>query len=185
MASRLRFSYVWLSLAFVFFVASFAQAAVKEEIDYQSLFDSQLKRNGKFLDLNGKKIGDEGVRFLIGSPVIAGLEKLDLRYNDLSAEGARLLSSAQFPKLKKLILRHNILGDAGALEVAASSGFPVLEELQLNWAEVRDEGALAFAENRDRFPRLKKLDLRGNFLSGDTKETLKQKLSYLKSLELY
>ncbi len=183
MASRLRLSFICIALAFIF--ASVVHAAVLEEMDYQSLFNSQLKRNGKFLDLNGKKIGDAGVQFLIGSSLIAGLEKLDLRYNDLSAEGARLLSSAQFPKLKKLILRHNILGDAGALAVAASSGFPVLEELQLNWAEVRDEGALAFAENRERFPQLKKLDLRGNFLSGETKETLKKKLSHLKSLELY
>jgi Ran GTPase-activating protein (RanGAP) involved in mRNA processing and transport len=87
-------------------------------------------------------------------------------------------------KLKVLILRHNILGDAGSLALAKSGSFPNLEEIQLGWTETRDAGALGFGETKN-FPKLKKLDLRGNFLANKTKDELKKSLAHLKSLKLF
>jgi Ran GTPase-activating protein (RanGAP) involved in mRNA processing and transport len=83
-----------------------------------------------------------------------------------------------------LILRHNILGDAGTTALARSDSFPKLEEIQLGWTETRDAGALAFGRT-GKFQNLKKLDLRGNFLSNETKEELKKSLSHLKTLKLF
>jgi Ran GTPase-activating protein (RanGAP) involved in mRNA processing and transport len=152
-------------------------------LDYAELFNKNLKKGGQYLNLNGQKIGDAGITALVKNPLIQNLVKIDLRYNGISSEGARVLAQASFPKLKELILRHNILGDEGAEAIALSEGFPKLEALQLGWAEVRDRGALAFVDRK--ITALEKLDLRGNFLANSTKDTLKQKLSHLKSLKLY
>jgi Ran GTPase-activating protein (RanGAP) involved in mRNA processing and transport len=59
-----------------------------------------------------------------------------------------------------------------------------LQELQLGWNEIRDAGALAFGKT-DSFPKLQKLDLRGNFLAGATKDALKKSLGHYKALKLY
>ena len=83
-----------------------------------------------------------------------------------------------------MILRHNILGDAGSEALAKSNSFPNLEEMQLGWTETRDAGAQAFGKS-DKFKKLKKLDLRGNFLASETKEELKKSLGHLKSLKLF
>jgi len=54
----------------------------------------------------------------------------------------------------------------------------------VGWNEIRDEGALAFARSQN-FPKLKVLDIRGNFLANKTKETLRKNLAHLKSLKLF
>ena len=95
-----------------------------------------------------------------------------------------LAKMSPLPKLRSLILRHNILGDAGTMALAKSGSFPNLEEMQLGWTETRDAGALAFGSS-DKFKKLKKLDLRGNFLANKTKEELKKSLAYLKTLKLF
>ena len=163
----------------------FSQELDKIQIDYGVIFEKGLKRNGKLLNLSGKKIGDEGMKRLVSSGALEKVEKIDLRYNKITASGAELFAKvAPLSKLRVLILRHNILGDAGAIALANSSSFPNLEEMQLGWTETRDAGALAFG-NTDKFQSLKKLDLRGNFLANKTKEELKKSLGRLKSLQLF
>ena len=158
---------------------------LKSSIYYDLLFKKSLKRNGKILNLSGKKIGDKGVKHLVSSSYLVRVEKIDLRYNEITAVGAELLAQiSPLPKLKSLILRHNILGDAGTKALAKSGSFPNLEEMQLGWTETRDAGALAFGSS-DKFKNLKKLDLRGNFLANKTKEELKKSLAYLKTLKLF
>ena len=157
----------------------------KASVDYDVLFKEGLKRRGKLLNLSGKKIGDEGVRHLIASKVLENAEKIDLRYNEITAVGAELLAKiSPLRKLRVLILRHNILGDAGSVALAKSNSFPNLEEMQLGWTETRDAGAQAFGSS-DKYQKLKKLDLRGNFLATKTKEELKKSLGHLKSLKLF
>ena len=56
--------------------------------------------------------------------------------------------------------------------------------MQLGWTETRDAGAQAFGSN-DKYQKLKKLDLRGNFLANKTKEELKKSLGHLQSLKLF
>ena len=175
-------------LIFVFgppVLLGFSQELDKVQIDYDALFEKGLKRNGKLLNLSGKKIGDEGIKRLISSGAVEKVEKIDLRYNGITASGAELLAKiTPLSKLRVLILRHNILGDAGSIALANSSSFPNLEEMQLGWTETRDAGAQAFGST-DKYQKLKKLDFRGNFLANKTKEGLKKSLSHLKSLKLF
>ena len=163
----------------------FSQELDKVQIDYDALFEKGLKKNGKLLNLSGKKIGDEGIKRLISSGALEKVEKIDLRYNEITASGAELLAKiSPLAKLRVLILRHNILGDAGSIALANSSSFPNLEEMQLGWTETRDAGAQAFGST-DKYQKLKKLDFRGNFLANKTKEELKKSLDHLKSLKLF
>ena len=106
-----------------------------------------------------------------------------MQYNEITVVGANFLAViSPLSQLKSLILRHNILGDAGTM--ARSSSFPSLEEMQLGWTETRDAGALAFGSSGG-FKKLKKLDLRGNFISNKTKEELRKSLGHLKTLKLF
>ena len=163
----------------------FTQELDKVEIDYDKLFENGIKRGGKLLNLSGKKIGNKGIGRLIASGILEKVEKIDLRYNEITSTGAELLAKIPpLPKLRVLILRHNILGDVGTLALANSNSFPNLEEMQLGWTETRDAGALAFG-NSDKYRKLKKLDLRGNFLANKTKEELKKSLGHLKFLKLF
>ena len=66
----------------------FSQELDKVQIDYDALFEKGLKRNGKLLNLSGKKIGDEGIKRLISSGALEKVEKIDLRYNEITASGA-------------------------------------------------------------------------------------------------
>jgi len=166
-------------------VDSFGFQSDKNPIDYDVLFKESIKRRGKILNLSGKKIGDEGIEYLVTSQYLKKVQKIDLRYNEITAVGAELLAKMfPLPKLKSLILRHNILGDAGTMALAKSDSFPNLEEIQLGWTETRDAGALAFGSTT-KFQKLKKLDLRGNFLSNETKAELKKSLGHLKILKLF
>ncbi len=157
----------------------------QSEMDYEKIFKEGLSANGKTLNLSGKKIGDAGIELLLTHDFLKKVTKLDLRYNKISEKGARLMAQSKaFGKLKSLELKHNYLLDNGAVALAQSEGFPKLEKLSLGWNEIRDAGGLAFAKTKT-FPKLKKLDLRGNFLAGDTKNTLNKDLAHLKSLKLY
>ena len=158
---------------------------LKSSIDYDLLFKKSLNPNGKILNLSGEKIGDKGVKHLVSSSYLARVEKVDLRYNEITAVGAKLLAViSPLPQLKSLILRHNILGDAGTTALAKSGSFPSLEEMQLGWTETRDAGARAFGSSGG-FKKLKKLDLRGNFISNKTKVELRKSLGHLKTLKLF
>jgi Ran GTPase-activating protein (RanGAP) involved in mRNA processing and transport len=176
---------VFIGFLFVLLPVFSFSVELKSPIDYDLLFKESLKRNGKILNLSGKKIGDQGVKHLVSRSYLAGVEKIDLRYNEITSVGAELLSViTPLSQLKSLILRHNILGDAGTMALAKSVSFPSLEEMQLGWTETRDAGALAFVSSGG-FKKLKKLDLRGNFLTNKTKEELRKSLGHLKILKLF
>ena len=71
--------------------------------NYEVLFKNNLRRG--FLNLAGKKIGDKGLLILLQQDFLGDLKKLDLRYNQISALGAKqLANSTSFKKLKTLIL---------------------------------------------------------------------------------
>jgi len=180
-------NYKW-SLVFLFLLCPLAiahgQIFDKEEIDFDKLFRQQLSGNGKTLNLAGKKIGDEGVKILLSHDILKKVVKLDLRYNAITEKGAKLMADSQsLSKIKTLEMRHNFLSDAGAIKLAQSENFNNLKELKLGWNEVRDAGAMAFTEQK--IKNLSKLDLRGNFLSNETKTALKTSLSHFKKLLLY
>ena len=185
---RIKFLFVLVVCLFALALersSSFSRELDKVSIDYNVVIQESLKRNGVLLDLSGKKIGDQGLKFLIDSNILKNVEKIDLRYNEITAIGADLFAK-QSPllKLRILILRHNFLGDKGAASLARSNSFPNLEEIELGWTETRDAGAMAFG-NTHHFKSLRKLDLRGNFLANRTKEALRKSLGHIKSLKLY
>ncbi len=157
------------------------------ELDYEKIFKEGLKRRGTYLNLSGKKIGDAGLKLLLTKDWLKKVKKIDIRYNDLTEEGAKILAAApELPKLQTLILRHNFFADNGSVVFSKTRSFPNLKELQLGWNEVRDAGALAIGRaQKESFPKLQKLDLRGNFLADETKSELKKTLPHLKSLKLY
>jgi hypothetical protein len=162
-----------------------AQIDLAKPEDLSKLFAENLSGGGKVLNLSGKKIGDEGLKFLLNQDFITKLKKIDLRYNKISPKGAESLAQSRpLPKLKTLILKHNFFSDTGTVAFANSSSFPNLEVLQLGWNEVRDAGALALADSK-KFSKLRKLDLRGNYLAGKTKEILRATLAHLKSLRIF
>ena len=154
------------------------------KLSTDKLFIQQLSNNGKTLNLAGKKIGDAGVEVLLSHDILKKVSKLDLRYNKITEKGARIMAESQsLSKIKTLEMRHNFLSDAGAVLLAQSENFNNLKTLKLGWNEIRDAGALAFAKQK--IAKLNKLDLRGNFLSEETKTALKSSLSHFKSLLLY
>lgn len=160
-----------------------AQIGSKSSEHYEKLFKENLRKGS--LNLSGKKIGDRGLEVLLKQGFIVGLKKLDLRYNELSPVGARMLAEAPpFSKLKILVLKHNFFADEGAIAFAGSASFSGLESLQLGWNEIRDAGALALVGSQN-FPNLKKLDLRGNFLADKTKDVLRASFAHLKSLRIF
>ena len=79
--------------------------------------------------------------------------------------------------------KQNFVTDEGTVAFANYTSFPNLEVWQLGWNEVRDAGAMELADSKN-FPKLKKLDLRGKFLAGKTKETLRATLDHLKYMRI-
>ncbi|MFQ5717759.1 MAG: hypothetical protein ACE5GQ_11765, partial [Nitrospinales bacterium] len=122
----------------------------KKPIDYEKLFKESLRRNGKFLNLSGKKIGDEGMKHLVGQEWLKKVTKLELRYNKITEQGVRMLAaSPSLPNLKTLILRHNFLGDSGAIILAQSKSFR-------NWDGTRSVmPGLSRSRKRKPFPNCK------------------------------
>jgi Ran GTPase-activating protein (RanGAP) involved in mRNA processing and transport len=173
----------------IFMVALLSVTLLSTQLDasgsdeLETFFKDNLQKG--VLNLSGKKIGDKGLTILLKQEFLKDLKKIDLRYNEISPVGAKMLANTiTFKKLKTLILKHNFFSDEGAIALAQSNSFPKLENLQLGWNEVRDAGALALAESQN-FPELKKLDLRGNFLAGQTKDVLRSSFFNLKSLRIF
>lgn len=155
----------------------------EQEIDLDKLFSEGTSNRGKTLVLAGKKIGDQGVKVLASHEVLKNVVKLDLRYNEITAQGAQyLVESPHAGKLQSLELRHNDLSDGGAEAIANSKNFPSLAKLMLGWNEIHDPGGMAIANSGELIKKLKKLDLRGNFLADATKKALKKSFPHIKTL---
>jgi Ran GTPase-activating protein (RanGAP) involved in mRNA processing and transport len=173
-------------LFFLIFSIPVANAQIfKKKIDYEKIFTEGLSRNGKTLNLGGKKIGDLGVNKLLESDFLKKVTRIDLRYNEITEKGALALASIPtLSNLKSLVLRKNDISDNGTISLANSQSFPNLTELQLGWNEIHDPGGLALANSKN-FQKLKKLDLRGNFLASATKKALQKQLPHIKKLRFF
>ncbi|MBI4384103.1 MAG: hypothetical protein HY579_08740 [Nitrospinae bacterium] len=184
---RKRFALILGALAlFAVPALGLAQFFEKPIEDYDALFRESLSKDGKTMNLSGKKIGDEGIKKLIAFGPVKSVVKLDLRYNKIAEEGARAMAqSGAFPALEFLELRHNFFGDGGAAALAESQAFPKLLDLKLGWNELHDPGGLALAGSKTLAQTLKKLDLRGNFLDEPTKQALSKAYAHLESLQLF
>ncbi len=111
-------------------------------------------------------------RALLSSRALTSLEHLDLRRWELPGiEIASALHDLALPRLKRLHLDENPVGDAGARELANCEPLRQLEHLALDQCQIGDAGALVLAES-PYLEGLRSLCLGANPLSAATKERL-------------
>lgn len=95
------------------------------------------------LDLRYCFIGDRGIAALAGCPHLAGLRRLHLQRNELTAAGAAAL--ARFGELVELDLRYNKIGAAGAQALLDAPFILSLTRLRLYRTDVSPTGAKKLA----------------------------------------
>ncbi len=125
------------------------------------------------LSLAHAQMSATGLAALVGSPAAEGLEELDLSFNPLGVEGARVLARS-LPRLGELNLSRTRLGNEGAAILAESGLLSRLRALDLSLDQVGPEGGLALAGG-ERLPLLMKLDLIYNPLGQEAREALLQR----------
>jgi hypothetical protein len=87
-------------------------------------------------------IGDEGFATLLKSRHLAGLEALNVSANELSAEGLAALRD-RLPRLRRLCLTANAIGDDGAALLAAWPHLAHVDTLYLSACELSERGVRA------------------------------------------
>ena len=129
--------------------------------------------NNKELNLENKRIGNEGLKSLFKIE-FKELKELNLSYNEIS--DINILEKVKFKELKVLNLINNKISDIKVLE---NVNFKKLEKLKLNYNKISD---IKILENVD-FKELNKLDLRSNEIS-DIKVLENVNFKELKELDL-
>jgi uncharacterized protein (TIGR02996 family) len=99
------------------------------------------------LDLRDNQVGDVGARALAQDGQHERLETLWLVNNQVGADGAKGLAYAALPRLARLYINYNPIGDEGAAAFAASPHRAALRELDLRHCGIGDAGARALAES--------------------------------------
>jgi uncharacterized protein (TIGR02996 family) len=106
---------------------------------------SPLLARVRVLDFESNHFGDEELDALAASPHLGELVTLMLWSNRVSDEGVAALARAEPPRLTRLDLSSNLVGDDGAKALAASPLLGRLALLDLTNNQVGDAGALALA----------------------------------------
>lgn len=125
------------------------------------------------------RIPQNGIRPKGINTLMAGLKKctklvtLDVQDNTFTMAATRTFSEAlsSWPLLVKLNVGDCMLGAKGSLMVIDAMSrveLPVLQELNLQYNEMTEAGALALAPILNRFPTLVKLELNGNCFESDS-----------------
>ena len=89
--ASIKFLFIFVACLFVLALersSSFSHELDKVSVDYNILIQESLKQNGALLDLSGKKIGDQGLKFL----------NSDLNV-DLSGPELRLVDVRQYKRM--------------------------------------------------------------------------------------
>jgi uncharacterized protein (TIGR02996 family) len=97
------------------------------------------------LDLESNELGDGDLEVLTCSPHLGDLHTLLLWCNHLSDAAVRALAGSELPRLRRLDLSGNTVGDAGAEALAVSLLLKQLTLLDLTGNQIGDTGALALA----------------------------------------
>jgi len=136
------------------------------------------------LDIAWNKIGRKGCMFLgkaLSEPVCMHLTHIVLDGNNLRNEGAKLISQSlskgkdTVPKLQRLDLRNNFIGNAGALAVAHLiflDTAPLLETIQLDQNRIQDLGGKGLVKAGRTNKTIKCLSLKRNMISASVSRTL-------------
>jgi Leucine Rich Repeat (LRR) protein len=113
------------------------------------------------LVLTGNSVGDDGVTALRAWATLADLETLYLSSCRLTLEGVTDLLATPLPRLAKLTLSGNALGDKlGDVLADAAHRLPALQRLELK--RVGASAALIDVVERAKLPQLRQIDLRDN-----------------------
>jgi uncharacterized protein (TIGR02996 family) len=137
------------------------------------------------LNLSDNEIGSARLQYLGRIHELLRVPVLDLSSNGLTASGLQVLLSPThggvLPRIRKLILSNNELGDAGSRVLAACPWLEDLRSLTLASCGIGDEGGRALAQS-PYLNRLVALDLSNNAISDPGfQEFLKP--SHLRSLQ--
>eukprot|EP01062_Namystynia_karyoxenos_P071904 TRINITY_DN6771_c0_g1_i1.p1 TRINITY_DN6771_c0_g1~~TRINITY_DN6771_c0_g1_i1.p1 ORF type:complete len:1285 (+),score=316.72 TRINITY_DN6771_c0_g1_i1:75-3857(+) len=143
------------------------------------------------LNLRFNAVCDAGATALaVALPRARSLAALDLGGNHVSASGAMALahavSAGDSPsRLRKLNLRSNAAGDAGAAALCAATGRDgaEIEGLYLGFNRLSPQGAAAALRELRSARQLRKLDMQGVLLGGDGEAELAALISGLPALE--
>ncbi|XP_063231280.1 leucine-rich repeat-containing protein 74B-like [Bacillus rossius redtenbacheri] len=127
------------------------------------------------LNLSWSRLGPEGLEQLKTGLIESCVGKLDLSHNSIGDEGVQHLADYLYEEsyLRSLILKHNVmmnagLGEASAKLLAESLSDSRLEELDLSWNNLsRGEGAQALLGSLAGNGRLSSLDLSWTGLGGE------------------
>jgi uncharacterized protein (TIGR02996 family) len=99
----------------------------------------------RILDLESNDLGDADIEILAASPHLTELSALLLWCNRVGDDGVRALLGGSLPRLGRLDLSNNMIGDGGAEALAASLFLKQLTMLDLTGNRISDTGALALA----------------------------------------
>jgi uncharacterized protein (TIGR02996 family) len=97
------------------------------------------------LDLESNDLGDADLEVLTSSPHLGELSTLLLWCNRVGDAGVRALLGGSLPRLVRLDLSNNTVGDEGAEALAASLFLKQISMLDLTGNRITDAGALALA----------------------------------------
>ncbi len=102
------------------------------------------------------------------------LERLILRFGDSEDYGATCtladvlpLFDRDLPNVRHLALANSGFTDALIPELATTKLLAQLETLDLGWGLLADAGAAALLKHRDAFAHLRKIDLKGSYLTAE------------------
>ncbi|MDQ3367405.1 MAG: TIGR02996 domain-containing protein [Myxococcota bacterium] len=115
------------------------------------------------LVLTGNALGDEGMTGLRGWKALESVTTLYLSGCELTSEGIETLLAKPLPRLTKLCLTGNELGDEGAVAIAAQAArLPALQHLEVRNIALGMSGLRALAAAP--LPALRRVDARKNQL---------------------
>jgi uncharacterized protein (TIGR02996 family) len=98
------------------------------------------------LQLNGSKVGDDGLRMVLDHPVLDTIRTLGTTGCGITAAGVRALAQSRLhPADADLSLAWNPIGDEGLAELLRWPGLGRISKLGLNTAQISDAGAIALA----------------------------------------
>jgi uncharacterized protein (TIGR02996 family) len=162
----------------------FAAAPAELQLDVLDLGDNLLRDVGvsdlalapclrelKVLELDRCEFRLSGARWLVNSPFVDTLRRLNVNFNSFGPEGLYRLLEKKPPHLHTLLMAHNDLGDEGAAHLAESRASDTLQELELGRNGLGDQAAKWLAKSK-RLRNLLVLRLQGNLIGNPAAEAL-------------
>jgi Ran GTPase-activating protein (RanGAP) involved in mRNA processing and transport len=153
----------------------------------EKLFQTQLSKDGKTLDLTAMHLEEMGAKDVANSEMLAEINSLEFGNNICGPKGVKHLAKSKYlTNLTSLNLFYNRILNEGCKSLAVSDNLLSLKNLNLSDNEIADEGAVMLAKFLPLFTNLVRLDMRYNRLTDDGKEAMleAQKVMGLKHLLL-